>query len=96
MYSPYHPQDVPEGYGGNACTPPRCPPEKEETGGSSGGLSALTSLFAPLSKLNLGGLLSSDLLLIAIALLLFSSKGDDCEEKDEDLWLLLVLLFFMK
>ena len=48
------------------------------------------------SHMNWKEFLSGDLLLIAIAILLFfNDGGDDCE-KDEDLWLLLLILFFLK
>ncbi len=41
--------------------------------------------------------LSGDLLLIAVALLLVAGDKDDgCEAEDNDLWLLLLLLYFMK
>ena len=110
MYSPYHPQEVPDGYSGSTfppSAPPQdspceAPPEATECGAKShGGPSPLASLFAPLSKFGFGKFdlkefFSQDLLLIVIALLLLSSKEDECEEKDEDLWLLLILLFFMK
>lgn len=43
-----------------------------------------------------GDLLSGDLLLIAVAALLLTGRGEGCEEEDRDLWLLLLLIYFMK
>lgn len=100
-YSP-PPQELPLGYGGEAFSQeaPECAPTQEPqdtppcapTMGRGKGWN-LSHLF---SHINLRELFSGDLLLIAIALLLFlGNEEDDCE-RDEDLWLLLLLLFFLK
>ncbi len=65
------------------------PPHRHDTG-----LLSRLSL-SRLGDLNLGSLLSGDLLLIAVALLLVMGGDDDCEDSG-DLWLLLLLLYFMK
>ncbi len=49
-----------------------------------------------LGDVNLKSLFSSDLLLIAVALLLVTGDDDGCESEDSDLWILLLLLYFMK
>ncbi|MDD6981019.1 MAG: hypothetical protein PUJ21_04670 [Clostridia bacterium] len=71
-------------------------PPCKETSCAPRGCSHRPSLFGKWKFPGMDGLFSSDLILIALSLLLLTGRGDDCEEKDDDFWLLLLLIFFMK
>lgn len=112
MYSrDFHADSVPPGYGGNAFTSqppcedvpedaaPRCCPEPPPPPPPPRKPSRRPPLFPLRDKLYAGGvgdLLSGDILLIAVAALLLTGRGEGCEEEDHDLWLLLLLIYFMK
>ncbi len=83
------------------CPPPKCDcREHEDCHKPKCGKkdSSLLSRFLP-GGLFGGGIksfLSGDLLLVVLAVLLVTGDSDGCEEEDNDLWLLLLLLYFMK
>ncbi len=111
MYTRESSHDIPSGYAGNAFPPMEerppqepSPPEEDSVavgahphpprrGHDAGSWLSRLSL-SRIGDINLKSLFSSDLLLIAIALLLVTSKEDDCEDSG-DLWILLLLLYFM-
>ncbi len=101
-------QDIPSGYHGNAFSQADPSPAEEAPAAEETMARPMPhkkrredSLFSRLSlsrlgELNLGSIFSSDLLLIAVALLIAMGDSDGCEEEDNDLWILLLLLYFMK
>ncbi len=106
MYTRPYPQDQtppPTGYGGcmyqeESCSPlpdPVCPaPCEDAPTAKEKQKEGLLSKWLPDG---LRGFLTGDLLLPAIALLLIASGDEgDCETQDNDLWLLLLLLYIMK
>ncbi len=107
-YPPTEPtHEIPTGYAGNAFPPRDAPPAESvaEAGArpysppkhhrhDPGAWLSRLSL-SRLGDINLRSFLSGDLLLIVVALLLVTSNDDDCEESG-DLWILLLLLYFMK
>lgn len=108
----FHADSIPPGYGGNAFPPQPSREEVPEDSASRGCSDPLPPpsppprkpsrrppLFPLWDKLYAGGigdLFSGDLLLIAVAALLLTGRGEGCEEEDHDLWLLLLLIYFMK
>ena len=76
--------------------------EAVPTQGQMHGALPLARLFSLFGGAKGGGHLSlrsiwdGDLLILALAVLLFITKDEECEAEDEHLWLLLLLVFFMK
>ncbi len=105
---PPQPREVPSGYAGSAFTQEEA---AREPAGDTQEASAcachpqkrrkqnffLDRLLPPsLSQFDLRGFLTGDLLLIVLALLLVTGGEGDCEEDDHDIWLLLLLLVFIR
>lgn len=99
MYTPPYREDareVPPGYRGETFREEPCAPEAPPAACEAVACRKNHCLRDLFGQWDWKEFLTGDLLLIALALLLFFSKDGDGCEKDEDLWLLILILFFLK